>query len=127
MKRVLTVAVALSVAAACTGRRETFSDPAIPVEVDRGAKFNVAVRVKRGWSHDWVLVDPEALRPLRLEGRRNYFLRQDQDRVGADGVMVWTFAAPEPGDAAIILLYRRRGVVEPPLDSARFRVHVRRW
>lgn len=127
MRRALIIAVALSAAVACNSHRDPFIDPAVPIEVSRGTKFDVAVRAKHKTAYRWVLVDSAALSPLRVVGRRSYFPAQDRNRVGAAGVSVWTFAAPIPGEATIILFHKRPGVNEPPIDSARFRVRVRRW
>ncbi|HEU4559007.1 MAG TPA: protease inhibitor I42 family protein [Longimicrobium sp.] len=127
MRRALILAVVLAAAAGCKRHRDPFIDPAVPIDVSRGAKFDVAVRARHKTAYQWVLVDSAALSPLRLVGRRSYYPAQDRNRVGAAGVSVWTFAAPYPGEATIVLLHKRPGVNEPPIDSARFRVRVSRW
>lgn len=127
MRRALIIAMALGAIVACNNHRETFTDPAVPIEMSRGAKFDVAVRAKHKTAYQWVLVDSAALSPLRLVGRRSYYPAQDRNRVGAAGVSVWTFAAPDPGEATIILFYKLPGVNQPPIDSARFRVRISRW
>ena len=128
MKRVMIVAMLASVAAACGGAskgRETFTDPATPIEMARGAEFDIVLKSNQSTGYQWVLMDSAALAPLRLVKKSYAVPREYRDRNGAGGTETWTFATPEPGQATIGLVYKRPWEDGPPADSARFRVRVR--
>jgi inhibitor of cysteine peptidase len=108
----------------CTGR-ETFTDPSMPIEMRRGAEFNVALKSNQSTGYQWVLADSAALAPLRMVGKGYTIPRRNRAANGAGGTETWTFAAPEPGQAVIHLVYKRPWERIPPADSARFRVRVR--
>ncbi len=109
----------------CADSRETFSDPAMPIEMRRGAEFDVALESNQSTGFQWVLADSAALAPLRMVGKEYTVPRRARGRNGAGGTETWTFAAPEPGQAVIHLVYKRPWESVPPADSARFRVRVR--
>ncbi len=129
MKRALMVlAVLVSVAAACGGGtkgRETFTDPATPIEMARGAEFDIALKSNQSTGYQWVLVDSAALAPLRFVKKSYAVPREYRDNNGAGGTETWTFATPEPGQATINLVYKRPWEPGPPAESASFRVRVR--
>jgi len=113
------------IAAGCGTGRETFTDPAMPIEMSRGAEFDIALKSNHSTGYEWVLVDSAALAPLRLVGHGYSVPRANQDRNGAGGTERWTFTTPEPGHAVIALVYKRPGESTAAADSARFRVRVR--
>lgn len=123
--RILAVAGLLAVAAfRCTGR-ETFSDPSLPIEMRRGAEFDIALKSNHSTGYQWVLRDSAAIAPLRITAKNYTVPRKDRDRNGAGGTETWTFAAPEPGQTNLRFVYQRPWETRPPIDSATFRVRVR--
>jgi predicted secreted protein len=125
MKRVILGVAMAALLAACKDGRETFTDPSMPIEMRRGAEFDIALKANHSTGFEWVLADSAGLAPLRHVGREYGVPRRLRDRNGAGGTETWTFAAPEPGQAVIHLVYRRPWETAPPADSARFRVRVR--
>ncbi|HET7231822.1 MAG TPA: protease inhibitor I42 family protein [Longimicrobium sp.] len=112
-------------AAACTDGRETFTDPSLPIEMRRGAEFDIALKSNQSTGYQWVLADSAALAPLRLVGKDYTIPRKNRGANGAGGTETWTFSAPEPGQATIHLVYKRPWEGKPPIESAMFRVRVR--
>lgn len=128
MRHAMIVAMLVSVAAACDAGakgRETFTDPATPIEMARGAEFDIALKSNQSTGYQWVLVDSAALSPLRFVRKSYAVPRRYRDNNGAGGTETWTFATPEPGQATINLVYKRPWENIPPADSASFRVRVR--
>jgi inhibitor of cysteine peptidase len=127
-RRVMMAAVVAIGAAACSGGasgRETFTDPATPIEMSRGAEFDIALKSNQSTGFQWVLVDSAALSPLRFVRKRYAVPREYRDNNGAGGTETWTFATPEPGQATINLVYKRPWETTPPIETATFRVRVR--
>ncbi|HEU4559006.1 MAG TPA: protease inhibitor I42 family protein, partial [Longimicrobium sp.] len=126
MKRtMMVVGMMVSVAAACGGGakgRETFTDPATPIEMARGAEFDIALKSNQSTGYQWVLVDSAALSPLRFVKKSYAIPREYRDNNGAGGTETWTFATPQPGQATIHLVYKGPGPDGPLADSARFSV-----
>lgn len=120
----LAVTVAVVGAFRCTGR-ETFSDPSMPIEMRRGAEFDIALESNQSTGYQWVLADSAALAPLRLVKKSYVIPRQYRNNDGAGGTETWTFEAPEPGQATIHLVYKRPWEPQPPIETATFRVRVR--
>lgn len=128
MRRVMMAAILTMAAAACSGGasgRETFTDPATPIEMSRGAEFDIALKSNQSTGFQWVLVDSAALSPLRFVRKRYAVPRENRDSNGAGGTETWTFSTPEPGQATINLVYKRPWESAAPADSAQFRVRVR--
>jgi inhibitor of cysteine peptidase len=117
--------LAWGAAAACGRGRETFSDPSMPIEMRRGAEFDIALESNQSTGYQWVLADSAALAPLRIV-RKDYTIpRKNRGANGAGGTERWTFAAPNPGQATIHLVYKRPWENKPPAETALFRVRVR--
>jgi predicted secreted protein len=120
----LTGILAVAGAFRCTGR-ETFTDPSLPIEMRRGAEFDIALQSNHSTGYQWVLMDSAAIAPLRIAARNYTIPRKNRDRNGAGGTETWTFAAPQPGQATLRFAYQRPWETKPPIDSATFRVRVR--
>ncbi len=116
--------VALLAAFRCTGR-ESFNDPSMPIEMARGAEFDIALESNQSTGYRWVLVDSAGLGPLRLVGSTYAVPRRNRDRDGAGGTERWTFATPRPGQGVISLVYVRPWEGTAAKDTTRFRVRVR--
>lgn len=125
MNRCALSAALLAIAAGCEASRETFSDPSMPIEMARGAEFDISLKANHSTGYEWVLADSAALGPLRLVGHDYSVPRRNRGRNGAGGTERWTFATPRPGHGVITLLYKRPRETSPAADSARFRVRVR--
>ena len=125
MNRCVISASLLAIAAGCETGRETFSDPSMPIEMSRGAEFDISLKANHSTGYEWVLADSAALGPLRLVGHGYSVPRRDRGRNGAGGTERWTFATPRPGHAVVTLVYKRPWETKPAADSARFRVRVR--
>jgi predicted secreted protein len=124
--RILAAAGLLAVAGAfkCTGRA-TFTDPSMPIEMRRGAEFDIALKSNHSTGYQWVLVDSAAIAPLRHVKTGYGVPRRNRNRNGAGGTETWTFAAPGPGQTTLDFVYKRPWENRPPADSVRFRVRVR--
>lgn len=125
IRATLALCMAAAASAACADSRETFEDPGQPIEMRRGAEFDIALKSNHSTGFEWVLADSGALAPLRLVGKRYTIPRRNRNANGAGGTETWTFAAPDPGQTLIHLVYKRPWEGTYPADSARFRVRVR--
>lgn len=123
--RLAAVIALFAAASACGDHRETFTDPSRPIEMRRGAEFDVALESNQSTGYRWVLMDSAALDPVRLVSKAYVLPRESRGRNGAGGTETWTFSAPEPGQAIIRLVYKRPWETKPAIDSATFRVRVR--
>jgi len=125
MRLRLTLALGIAVTAACADSRETFDDSTQPIEMRRGAEFDLELKSNQSTGYRWLLVDSGGLGPLRHVGTSYGVPRQNRGRNGAGGTERWTFAAPEAGDGVVTLVYARPWERAAAKDTARFRVHVR--
>ena len=117
--------LAWAAAVACSDGRETFTDPSKPIEMRRGAEFDIALKSNQSTGYQWVLADSAALAPVRLVGKEYTIPRKNRDANGAGGTETWTFAAPDPGQGEIRLVDKRPWETVPPIERATFRVRVR--
>jgi predicted secreted protein len=126
-RRILVAAGSLALLApgACADSREAFSDPSMPIEMARGAEFDIALKSNQSTGYRWVLVDSAALGPLRHVGTAYAIPRRYRDNNGAGGTERWTFATPRPGSGVITLVYVRPWEGTAARDTTRFRVRVR--
>jgi len=123
--RTLAAFALASAAAACDSGRETFTDASRPIEMRRGAEFDIALKSNQSTGYQWVLVDSAALAPVRFVAKKYAVPRSIRNRAGAGGTETWTFAAPDPGQGEIRLVYKRPWETKPPIERATFRVRVR--
>ena len=117
--------LALLAASGCADSREVFSDPSMPIEMARGAEFDIALKSNQSTGYRWVLVDSAALGPLRPVGTTYAVPRRNRNRDGAGGTERWTFATPQPGSGVISLVYVGPSEGTAAKDTTRFRVRVR--
>jgi len=125
--RRLALAALLLAASACGGsdRRQSFSDPAQPVEVRAGSEFELALKSNQSTGYQWVLMDSAALGPLQFVSKNYAVPRENRGRDGAGGTERWIFRAPSAGSGVVALAYKRPWENQPPAESARFSVTVR--
>ncbi|HEU0299039.1 MAG TPA: protease inhibitor I42 family protein [Longimicrobium sp.] len=120
--------IPLVVAGAC-GRGDeqprAYSDPAQPVQAAAGETFQVTLQSNQSTGYQWVLVDSQALGPLRVAGSQYEVPRELRDRDGAGGTETWSIQALRPGEGTLSLIYVGPGENEAPRDTTRFRVVVR--
>jgi inhibitor of cysteine peptidase len=109
----------------CAASRETFEDSTQPIEMRRGAAFDLLLKSNQSTGYRWLLVDSAGLGPLRHVGTSYVVPRQNRNRNGAGGTERWTFSTPEPGNGVVTLVYARPWERAAAKDTARFRVHVR--
>jgi inhibitor of cysteine peptidase len=118
-------AAPLLLMAACANARETFTDPSLPIEMSRGAEFDIALKANHSTGYQWVLADSAAPGPLKHVATKYAVPWRSRGRNGAGGTETWTFSTPRPGQTTLHFVYRRPWESGPPADSARFRVRVR--
>lgn len=121
----ISAAAACLMVAGCASTAGRFADPAMPIEVLRGQRFDVVLESNPTTGYSWALSKRLDNRVVTLAA--NTYRPNEASRVGSGGAEVWTFVARHEGATTISLAYRRPWEnTATPTTTRVFRVNVRK-
>ena len=87
------------------GEEEAYSDPSVPIVVEEGQEFVIALESNPTTGYQWQLAEPLEEEILSLV--KTEFEEPEEEMVGAGGEEKWTFKAEGRGDTIIDFAYVR--------------------
>jgi predicted secreted protein len=93
------------------GEDDAYTDPGVPIVVEEGQEFVIALESNPTTGYQWQLAEPLEEEVLSLV--KTEFEEPEEDMVGASGEERWTFIAEGRGDTIIDFVYVRPWEEEP--------------
>lgn len=117
------VALVLAVSGCTVGTEtEEYSDPSVPIEVEKGSDFIIVLESNPTTGYQWQLAAAPDSNVISLA--KTEFVEPDTKNLGAPGHEKWTFSADGVGETTISLTYIRpweeqSEPANPPVESER--------
>ena len=101
------LAALIITAGGCTvgGGVKEYRDPAVPIEVEKGNEFAIALESNPTTGYQWRLAEPLDEKIITLE--KSEYIEPETELMGAGGEEKWTFKAAGLGETTVSLIYIR--------------------